>query len=130
MRFIQSPPSHFALATLAVLFAAALVIAPSAFTPDVKAVESLDCYCDLGQSTQPRWGKGATCAASLADLDAQAFADFQNDAPTVCDPPCLPFGPGEGCDPQLVITAPCYWNSQQQTYITDGRYRYGCFTCP
>ena len=130
MRMIQTPKSRFALATLGVLFAAALMFAPGALTPDAEAVLSIDCYCELGQSTQPRWGKGPTCAASLADLDAQAFADFQNAAPTACEPPCLPFGPGQGCDPQLIVTAPCYWNSQQQTYITDGRYNYGCFTCP
>ncbi len=126
---IQAPTSTFAFATLGVLFAAALVIAPSALTPDAEAVLSLDCYCDFGESTQPRWGKGSSCAASLADLDAQALADYQNAAPTVCDPPCG-FGPGIGCEPQLVVTAPCTWNSQQQTYITDGRYNYGCFTCP
>lgn len=126
---IKTPTSTFTLASLGVLFAVALVIAPSAVTPDAEAVLSLDCYCDLGQSTQPRWGKGPSCAASLADLDAQAFADYQAAAPSVCDGPCG-FGPGVGCDPQLVVTAPCYWNSQQQTYITDGRYNYGCFTCP
>ena len=130
MRMMPTSKPRIALATLGALFAAALLVVPGALTPEAEAVLSLDCYCDLGQTTQPRWGKGPTCAASLADLDAQASADYQNDAPTVCDPVCLPFGPGQGCEPQLVVTAPCYWDSQQQTYITDGRYRYGCFTCP
>ena len=110
----------------------ALTLGFTPFTGEAEATFSHDCFCDRGQATQIRWGLGDTCQLSRDDLESQAMADYYNDAPTVCDPPCPagPGGQGMGCDPILVVTGSCTWNSGYGKFVTDGYISYGCLTCP
>lgn len=74
---------------------------------------------DAGSCAGPfetqRWGKGSSCAAAQADLEAQAAA--------VCDD--CPFDGSCGPGPTIVSQTACYFSGGQ--WIIDGTIEASCF---